>query len=118
METMRKRRIVRLIALVLPIMSIVFAVLVWAVFWLWNGLMPSVFGLRTITYWQALHLTALSWILFRFRGFPGPQFDRDPWARGMRERWRKMTPAEREEFTKGLRSRWAGTEAPEPDPKP
>lgn len=115
METMRKRRIVRLIALVVPIMLIVFAGLVWAVFELWNWLMPSIFGLHTITYWQALGLMALSWILFR--GFRGPHLDRDPWARGMRERWRKMTPAEREEFTKGLRSRWCGTRSPESDPK-
>jgi hypothetical protein len=80
---------------------------VWAVFELWNGLMPSIFGLHTITYWQALGLMALSWILFR--GFRGPQFDRDPWARGMRERWRKMTPADREEFT-NTSDRWGELE--------
>ncbi len=115
METTRKRRIVRLIAFVLPAFLIVFAGLVWALFALWNSLMPAIFGLRVITYWQALGLMVLSWILFR--GFRGPQFGRDPWARGMRDRWRKMTPAEREEFTKGLRSRWCETPPPEPDPK-
>jgi hypothetical protein len=36
-------------------------------------------------------MMALSWIFFR--GFRGPQFDRDPWARGMREQWRKRDPA-------------------------
>jgi hypothetical protein len=49
---------------------ILFAGMVWAVFALWNWLMPSLFGLHTITYWQALGLMALSWILFR--GFRGP----------------------------------------------
>ena len=109
METTRKRRIFRLIA---------FEFRVKAEGWhreLWNWLMPDIFGLRTITYWQALGLMVLSWFLFR--GFRGPQFYRDPWARGMRERWRRMTPAEREEFTKGLRSRWCETTPAETDPK-
>ncbi len=115
METTRKCRIMRLVVFVLPIMLIVFAGLIWAVSALWNWLMPSIFGLHTITYWQGLGLMALSWILFR--GFRGPRFDRGPWGYGMRERWRKMTPAEREEFMKGLRSRWSGTSPPsEPDP--
>ena len=115
METTRKRRMVRMIAL-LPVFFIVFAGLIWVVFGLWNWLMPSIFGLKTITYWQALGLMALSWILFR--GSRGPRFGRGPWGHGMREQWRKMTPAEREDFMKGLRSRWGGTPPPEPDPKP
>ena len=31
---------------------------------LWNWLMPSIFGLREISFAQALGLLALSWILF------------------------------------------------------
>ncbi|MDX9777442.1 MAG: hypothetical protein RBT43_01625 [bacterium] len=31
---------------------------------LWNALMPEIFGLKTIGYWQALGLTILSRILF------------------------------------------------------
>jgi len=30
--------------------------------WLWNWLMPAIFGLPTVTYWQALGLC----LLFRF----------------------------------------------------
>lgn len=37
--------------------------------WLWNWLMPELFGLATITYWQALGLCFLSKILFG--GFGG-----------------------------------------------
>lgn len=33
--------------------------------WLWNWLMPSIFGLSTITFWQALGLNFLSSILFK-----------------------------------------------------
>jgi hypothetical protein len=112
MEPTRKRRIVKLVAFVLPAFLILFAGLVWAVSALWNWLMPSIFALHTITYWQALGLMALSWILFR--GFRGPSVRPEPWRRELRERWRKMTPAEREEFLQGLRSRFTGTESPEP----
>jgi hypothetical protein len=32
--------------------------------WLWNWLMPELFGLRAVTFWQALGLLALCRILF------------------------------------------------------
>jgi hypothetical protein len=114
MNPMRKRRIVKMIVFVLPAFLILFAGLIWAVSALWNWLMPAIFGLGTITYWQALGLMALSWILFR--GFRGPGAS-GPWRYDMRRRWERMTPAEREEFVKGLRSRCGGTESPDPEPK-
>jgi hypothetical protein len=39
------------------------------VMWLWNWLMPDLFGLGTITYWQAMGICLLSKILFG--GFGG-----------------------------------------------
>jgi len=115
MHTNRKHRIAKLIFFVLPAFLVLFAGLVWAVMALWNGLMPEIFGLRAITYWQAFGLMVLSWILFR--GFRGPRSYRHSWEHGMRRRWEKMTPAEREEFLKGLRIRWSGA-PPEPEPAP
>ena len=112
----RAQRIARVLAF-LPVFLMVFALLVWAVSALWNGLMPAIFGLRTITYWQALGLMVLSWILFgglRGRGYRGGS-----WRHHMRRRWERMTPAEREEFMKGLRTRCGGgSESPEPGPQP
>ena len=35
------------------------------VMWLWNWLMPEIFGLVTITFWQALGLSLLSSFLFK-----------------------------------------------------
>lgn len=32
---------------------------------LWNWLMPTLFGLKTITFWQAIGLNVLSGILFK-----------------------------------------------------
>ena len=48
----------------------VYSVALWA---LWNWLMPTIFGLPAISFWQALGLLVLSRILFggfagRFRG--------------------------------------------------
>jgi hypothetical protein len=37
----------------------------WVVMLLWNGLMPDIFGLKRLTYWQAWGLLILSHILFR-----------------------------------------------------
>jgi hypothetical protein len=115
MEPDRKRRIAKLFVFVLPLFVIVFAGLIWAVSVLWNWLMPSIFGLHTITYWQALGLMVLSWILFR--GFRGPSMGHGTWRRDLPRRWGRMTQAERDEFIKGLNSRW-GTPTREPDPRP
>ena len=32
---------------------------------LWNGLIPAIFGLKTITFWEAFGLYILSGVLFR-----------------------------------------------------
>ena len=70
---------------------------------LWNGLMPAIFAVKAISFWQALGLLALSKLLFGgLRGFPG----RNPrWRQRMFERWEQMTPEEREKFRHGIRSR-------------
>lgn len=110
----RKRRIAKMLAM-LPIFVLVVAGLIWVVEALWNSLMPAIFAAHTVTYRQAFGLMVLSWILFR--GFRGPSFSRMDWERGMRKRWQRMTPAEREEFMKGLRTKWGGAESPEAEPR-
>jgi hypothetical protein len=63
---------------------------------LWNWLMPNLFfGVREISYLQAVGLLVLSKILFGFRGHGGP-------GRWHRERWEQMTPEEREKFRSGM----------------
>ncbi len=77
---------------------------------LWNGLMPALFGLRAITFWQALGLLVLSRILLGgFRGRPGHSMH---WRRRMHERWEQMTPEEREKFRQGMRERCGHRSAP------
>lgn len=39
--------------------------------WLWNWLMPEIFKLPAIDFWQAWGLLALSWIIFGRKGSAG-----------------------------------------------
>ncbi len=69
---------------------------------LWNSLMPALFGLHVITFWQALGLFLLAKIFFGgFRGHGGGMH----WRRRMFDRWEQMSPEERERFRQGMRGR-------------
>ena len=67
---------------------------------LWNWLMPAIFGLITISFWQALGLFALARILFGSFGF----FDKARMMHGQMHKnpvfkeWIKMTPEQRRDF--------------------
>ncbi len=71
---------------------------------LWNWLLPTLFGWRLITFWQALGLLALCRILFGGLGLHGS--GRSNIRRRMEERCEHMTPEERERFRQGMRARW------------
>ena len=77
---------------------------------LWNWLLPSLFGWRQITFWQALGLLALCRILFGGLGCHGGP--RSNIRRKMRDRWEGMTPEEREKFREAMRARCGGFGAP------
>jgi hypothetical protein len=71
---------------------------------LWNWLMPVIFGLSAITFWQALGLLVLSWILFG--GLRGFGHRHGHWRHRLAERWANMTPEEREKFQQQMHDRW------------
>jgi hypothetical protein len=78
------------------------------VYHLWNWLMPTLFRLPAITYWQSVGLLALSWLLFGGgRGFfgRGGRHIGGPWRRGQDGRWERMTPEEREKLREVIRGR-------------
>lgn len=52
--------IVFVLALILSAMLLGFPIM-----WLWNWLMPDLFGLQTITFWQAIGLYILCSLLFK-----------------------------------------------------
>jgi hypothetical protein len=87
----RVRKIAGMVAMALVGIPL-FAV---AVMLLWNALMPDIFHLPVVNFWQALGLLVLSKLLFTgFRGGRG-----GGWRKGaVRERWANMTPEQREKF--------------------
>ena len=74
---------------------------------LWNWLVPMLFGLRQITFWQAIGILALCRILFGSHGFRGPMRSnvRRRMRERMEERYATMTPEERERFRQSWRGR-------------
>ena len=82
---------------------------------LWNWLAPELFGLRLITFWQAIGLLALCRILFGGFGLSGGSHRnsrrrmdgriRERMRERMAERWEQMTPEERERFREGMDDR-------------
>jgi hypothetical protein len=75
---------------------------------LWNWLMPMLFGLREVTFWQAVGILALSRILFGGLGIGGQR---------SRRRWgHDMSPEERERFRQRMRGFYR--QEPATDEKP
>jgi len=97
------------------VIAVVFGV---AVMWLWNALMPDIFGLSQISYWQALGLVVLARVLFG--GF-GPQHKTHSHGHlghgnALREKWLNMSEEERKEFIQRnhIHRMWEGR----PDSRP
>jgi hypothetical protein len=89
---------------VLAIVAVAFTVFGFVTMLLWNWLMPAIFGLRTITFLQAVGLVVLSKILLG--GFHAPWARRARWKQDLAERWMEMNPEERERLRAGMRGRW------------
>jgi hypothetical protein len=70
---------------------------------LWNNLLPALFGIGTITFWQAIGILVLSKILFG--GFSGGHRCRcHSRSHDLAGKWMQMTPEEREK----MKSEWRG----------
>jgi len=67
---------------------------------LWNWLLPPLFGLRQITFWQGLGILALCRILFGGFGFHDSGHSK--FRRRASERRHAMTPEERERLRQGM----------------
>jgi hypothetical protein len=83
----------------------------WVTMKLWNWLMPAIFGLTMITFWQAVGLLVLSKILFSGFGRGHHRHCGPGWGKHRGYHWRKrwehkmanMTPEQREKFMHGAR---------------
>jgi hypothetical protein len=110
---MRSRWIVRGVKIAMMVVVGV-AVFGFIVMSLWNSLLPEIFGLPAIGFWQALGLLVLSKILFG--GFRGGRGYGGHWRGRMTERWENMTPEEREKFRQGMAGRCGFRGAPAEEP--
>jgi hypothetical protein len=101
-----------------PLFAVLFVVVLagvgFLVMGLWNWLMPALFGLKLITYWQAVGLLILSKILFG--GFRRTGWRGRDGLHSMRGRWRQRTPEEREQFRQNLRACWSRMASPDAKP--
>jgi hypothetical protein len=102
MRGFRFFKVLKIVALV----AVALVVFGFVTMYLWNWLMPAVFGLRTVTWVQALGLLVLGKILFGGLHRHGGCRGRGGWKRKMDERWAQMTPEEREKFRAGMGGRW------------
>lgn len=78
---------------------------------LWNWLMPSLFGIGTLTFLKALGIFALARLFFGGRGFGGWRRNRfafagpynmrhrEEWQQRMQEKWQNLTPEQRAKFS-------------------
>lgn len=69
---------------------------------LWNALVPNIFGLASIDFWQGMGLFVLCRLFFGgfgFRHFHGDKRKAKHFNH-FHEKWMEMTPEERKEFVK------------------
>lgn len=106
-----------LIAIVAPFaIALIVGFFGWTTMTLWNWLLPGLFGLKAITFWQAVGLLILCRLLFG--GMRGGGSGKQRWRHRMQERWENMTPEEREQFQREMGSRWCCSRPPEPEIRP
>lgn len=84
------------------VFALVFGLLVKA---LWNWLMPALFGLGTITYWQAFGIVILAKLLFGGFG-PHGRNHREPFHRKFQDRWQDFKGRHEEKDWKYYRDFW------------
>jgi hypothetical protein len=107
---MKRNRALRVMK-ILVMVAVAFVVFGFVTMHLWNWLMPAIFGLRVITFGQAVGLVVLSKILLG--GFTPRPGGRRGWRGHMEERWANMSAEERERMRSGMRGRWGcGFERP------
>ncbi|MDR0928017.1 MAG: hypothetical protein LBO69_09695 [Ignavibacteria bacterium] len=100
---------------------IVLAVFTLATMYLWNWLLPHIFGLPEINFWEALGILALSKLLFsgvpwghHNNGFGGRHHHKE--MRELRNRWKNMSEEERIQHIEQMRQgRWHRKCEPKPN---
>ena len=98
---------------VILIVAIVGSAMSFLVMMLWNQLMPALFGVSTITFWQSLGILVLAKLIFGFsRGWSGGHWGghhrHQYWKSKMEDRLKNMSPEERDRFREDWKRRCSG----------
>lgn len=101
---MRKVGKVVFFMLLIPVVAYAFIHLV---MYLWNGIIPDVFGLTTITFWQAAGIILLSKLLFGGMNFGkrGCCHKRRGFGYGMKEKFMNMSDEDKEKMKQEWKAR-------------
>ena len=84
--------------LFIPLILAAIALFAYVTMALWNALLPQIFNLATINFWQAAGLLILARLFFGF-GHSGKWGGHSPYMnRDIRNKISNMTPEERKEF--------------------
>lgn len=88
------------------------AIISYVVMELWNNLLPEILHAGTINFWQAMGIFILCKILFGFgKGSGG-----GPWGKHkMIERFKGMTPEERQQFKEEMKHKMCGWNPKSPE---
>lgn len=88
------------------------AIVSYIVMELWNNLLPEIIHVNTITFWQAMGIFILCKILFGFgKGSGGA-----PWMRRkMEDRFKGMTPEEKQQFKEEMKHKMCGWKKHDPE---
>jgi hypothetical protein len=85
-----------------------FVLFTFVVMWLWNWLMPEVFSLGIVTFWQAAGLLVLSKILFSGTDH-GHHWHSDRrkkyWRTRFEEKWKGIPEEKKDEFIQKMHSK-------------
>jgi hypothetical protein len=106
----RGKKVVKVLMITLVVIAVAFG-FVMVTMYLWNWLVPSLFGGPVITFWQALGLLVLSKILFSGFGkgghrHGGGSWKQQYWKSHLKEKWSTMTPEDRERLKEKIRGKW------------
>ena len=94
------------------VLFIIFVILALAFFglmvkWLWNWLLPELFDVPAISFYQAIGLLLLSKILFSGFGHKKSHgHKKDWWKDKIKRKLSKMSDEERQQFKEKMRSKW------------
>jgi hypothetical protein len=80
------------------------------VMFLWNWLIPSIFNLREISFWEALGLLLLGKLLFGGFHGKGRSGNAMRWKQHYYNKFSSMTPEERERFKAKMKEKWCYTD--------